>query len=68
MKQLDAVKTKAGERGVLDQYLGIGELLRFETLTLFRTKQSKIHTLFRTTPSILLPCLGQMTNCRPSCF
>ena len=30
---------------------------RFETMTLFRTKNPKIHTLFRTTPSILLPCL-----------
>ena len=29
----------------------------FETMTLFRTKNPKIHTLFRTTPSILLSCL-----------
>ena len=28
----------------------------------------KMHTLFRTTPSILVPCLGQRTKCRPCCL
>ena len=41
--------------GVLDQFLGIGKPQRVETLTAFRTKKNrKIHTLFRTTSSILL--------------
>ena len=31
-------------------------------------KRHKMHTLFRTTPSILLPCLGQRTKCVPSHF
>ena len=28
----------------------------------------EIHTLFRTTPSILLPCVRLKTKCTPSCF
>ena len=31
-------------------------------------KIPKIRTLFRTTPSTLLPCLGQKTKCAPSLF
>ena len=31
-------------------------------------KRHKMHTLFRTTPSILLPCLGQRTKCMSSRF
>ena len=31
-------------------------------------KRHKISTLFRTIPSILLPCLGQRTKCMPSRF
>ena len=31
-------------------------------------KRHKISTLFRTTPSILLPCLGQRTKCMSSRF
>ena len=31
-------------------------------------KIPKTHTLFITTPSILVPCLGQRTKCTPLCF
>ena len=31
-------------------------------------KRHKISTLFRTIPSVLLPCLGQRTKCMPSRF
>ena len=48
-----------GRGGVLDQFLGVSRW-GFETLTLFRTKFPKTHTLFRKTSSILVPCLGQL--------
>ena len=34
----------------------------------YHNKISKTHTLFITTPSILVPCLGQRTKCTPLCF
>ena len=45
---------------VLDSCLGVGVLLKICTLTLFRTKSRKIPIPFRTTPSILGPCLEQL--------
>ena len=51
--------TRGGVGGVLDQFLGVSRW-GFETLTLFRTKFPKTHTLFRKTSSILVPCLGQL--------
>ena len=46
---------------------GGGEVLDWN-LTQFRTKNPLINALFRTTPSILLHCLGQRTKCTPSYF
>ena len=54
--------------GVLVQYLGIGEPLRVWNPNPFRTKNSKIHALFRTTNLVLLPFLGQRTKCTPCSF
>ena len=49
-----------GGEGVFDQYLGIG--LSPPPPTCLGRKNPKIHTLFRTTPSNLLPCLGKRTK------
>ena len=64
------VRNPMGEGGrVLDQKLGVGESLRFWNAGPVQDKKiTKIHTLFRTTPSILLACLGQMTKWTQSCF
>ena len=52
--------------GVLKQYLGKMSRWGFEAVTLFRPKDSNpripVHTLFETTPSILLTCLGRRKN------
>ena len=55
-------------REVLLQYLGIGEPLSDWKPDPVLQKNPKIHTLFRATPSILFPCLGQRTKWAPSCF
>ena len=56
---------KRNPRGrIFDQYLGIANPYPVQN-----KKNSKIHsTLFMTTPSNLLPCLGQRTKWKPSYF
>ena len=59
--------TPGGEgKGVLDQYLGLVLGYKPEAPTplpaCLGRKNPKIHTLFRTTPTNLLPCLGQRTK------
>ena len=56
-------------RGIIDQYLDRGEPLRIWDPNPFYDKTiPKMHTLFITTPSILLLCLRQRTKCTPFCF
>ena len=56
-------------RGIIDQYLDRGEPLSiWDPDPFYDKKIPKTHTLFITTPSILVPCLGQRTKCTPLCF